>query len=109
MTQEEIDTLVNEAWLQGCEFGRMAEREKEKKRQLSDIHSCGPDCDRYICVAVRKARQEERNRVWTQEHWTEYERSIADAEREACILALERNADKTLEEIIAAIRARSST
>ena len=26
----------------------------------------------------------ERNRTWTQEHWTEYERSIAAAEREAC-------------------------
>ena len=57
---------------------------KEKERQRYDIHSCGPDCDRLICVAVRKARQEERNRVWTQEHWTEYERSIAAAEREAC-------------------------
>lgn len=33
---------------------------KEKERQLFDIHSCGPDCDRYICVAVRKAREEER-------------------------------------------------
>jgi len=27
----------------------------------------------------------ERNRTWTQEHWTEYERSIAAAEREACM------------------------
>jgi hypothetical protein len=26
----------------------------------------------------------ERNRKWTQDHWTEYERSIAAAEREAC-------------------------
>ena len=33
---------------------------KEKERQRYDIHSCGPDCDRYICVAVRKAREEER-------------------------------------------------
>jgi len=29
-------------------------------------------------------REDERNRTWTQEHWTEYERSIAAAEREAC-------------------------
>jgi hypothetical protein len=29
-------------------------------------------------------RADERNRTWTQEHWTEYERSIAAAEREAC-------------------------
>ena len=26
----------------------------------------------------------ERNRIWTQAHWTEYERSIVAAEREAC-------------------------
>ena len=26
----------------------------------------------------------ERNRTWTQSHWTEYERSIAAIEREAC-------------------------
>lgn len=29
-------------------------------------------------------RADERNRTWTKEHWTEYERSIAAAEREAC-------------------------
>ncbi len=29
-------------------------------------------------------RADERNRTWTQEHWTEYERSIAAVEREAC-------------------------
>ena len=75
-----LETFFQKAYAAGA----AAEREKEKKRQRYDIHSCGPDCDRYICVAVRKARQEERNRVWTQEHWTEYERSIAAAEREAC-------------------------
>jgi hypothetical protein len=26
----------------------------------------------------------ERNRLWTQNHWTEYERSITSAEREMC-------------------------
>jgi hypothetical protein len=29
-------------------------------------------------------RADERNRTWTQEHWTEYERSIAAKEREGC-------------------------
>jgi hypothetical protein len=29
-------------------------------------------------------RADERNRTWTQEHWTEYERSIAAVERDAC-------------------------
>ena len=31
----------------------------------------------------------ERNRTWTQDHWTEYERSIAAAEREACAKVVE--------------------
>jgi len=34
-------------------------------------------------------RADERNRTWTQEHWTEYERSIAAAEREACAKVIE--------------------
>ena len=38
-------------------------------------------------------RADERNRTWTQEHWTEYERSIAAAEREACAKVCEDNAD----------------
>ena len=39
-----------------------------------------PDVDAMVALA----RADERNRTWTQEHWTEYERSIAAAEREAC-------------------------
>jgi hypothetical protein len=35
----------------------------------------------YFAALVAAA---ERNRTWTQAHWTEYERSIAAAEREAC-------------------------
>jgi len=37
-----------------------------------------------IKVLVQTAVLAERNRTWTQEHWTEYERSIAATEREAC-------------------------
>ena len=33
----------------------------------------------------------ERNRTWTQDHWTEYERSIAAAEREACAKLCDEN------------------
>ena len=35
----------------------------------------------------------ERNRIWTQSHWTEYERSIVAAEREACAQILDSNAE----------------
>lgn len=34
--------------------------------------------------------EKERNRIWTQDHWTEYERGIAAAEREACAQVCEK-------------------
>ena len=61
-------------------------------------------------------RADERNRTWTQEHWTEYERSIAAAEREACAKVCEGytdNSDADHEShgyaCAAAIRARGNT
>jgi ferritin-like metal-binding protein YciE len=56
-------------------------------------------------------RADERNRTWTQEHWTDYERSIAAAEREACAKvcdAMNKYMDDG-EECAAAIRARGNT
>ena len=40
--------------------------------------------DDELKAFVEQVRADERNRTWTQEHWTEYENSIAAAEREAC-------------------------
>jgi hypothetical protein len=40
-------------------------------------------------------RADERNRTWTQEHWTEYERSIAAVEREACAKVCEGYTDNS--------------
>lgn len=57
-------------------------------------------------------RADERNRTWTQEHWTEYERSIVEAEREACAGECDewiKNGSDLAEDIAAAIRARSNT
>ena len=59
----------------------------------------------------------ERNRTWTQDHWTEYERSIAAAakaeEREACAKVCESMRGECWaydhDRIAAAIRARSNT
>jgi hypothetical protein len=39
---------------------------------------------KYFERFVDLVRADERNRTWTQGHWTEYERSIAAQEREAC-------------------------
>jgi hypothetical protein len=58
-------------------------------------------------------RADERNRTWAQEHWTDYERSIAAAEREACAkvcegLPMQQEVD-VRDECAAAIRARGNT
>jgi len=77
-----------------------------------------PDGDDYGAIAYRKAieafaalvREDERNRTWTQQHWTEYERSIAAEEREACERAIEEllpDADRG--DCAAAIRARGQS
>jgi len=46
---------------------------------------------KYGCLEAfaELVRKDERNRTWTQEHWTEYERSIAAQEREACAKQLD--------------------
>jgi hypothetical protein len=60
-------------------------------------------------------RSDERNRTWTQDHWTEYEHSIASIEREACAkvcddydVEYDVNTCDTAEGIAIAIRARQS-
>jgi uncharacterized protein YifE (UPF0438 family) len=50
-------------------------------------------------------RADERNRTWTQENWTEYERSIAAQEREACLNCY--SPDDTATDWADKIRARS--
>jgi hypothetical protein len=52
----------------------------------------GIELQREIEAVVRFANlvaAAERNRTWTQNHWTEYERSIAATEREAVLQAIE--------------------
>ena len=59
-------------------------------RMAKEAGFCGFDgankCLREFANLVAAA---ERNRTWTQDHWTEYERSITATEREACIKLLE--------------------
>ena len=52
-------------------------------------------------------RADERNRTWTQAHWTEYERSIAAVEREACAKVAD-DIDPVWESVADAIRARGN-
>jgi hypothetical protein len=44
-----------------------------------------PELNVFASLVAEHAR----NRTWTQDHWTEYERSIAAAERKRCIEACE--------------------
>lgn len=73
-----------------AELVRADEREKYKW----DVHSCGPTCKRYACVAMREA---------------------VEAEREACALLIEENVQEcsgpmglVLQANADAIRARGS-
>ena len=63
----------------------------------------------FLEAFAAMVREDERNRmtIWTPENWTDYERSIAAAEREACEIAIEEllpDADRG--DCAAAIRAR---
>jgi hypothetical protein len=54
-------------------------------------------------------RADERSRTWTPEHWTEYERSIAATEREACAKVCEDSVEYAGDELARQIRARGQT
>jgi len=56
----------------------------------AEISMASIDCLKAFEALVRA---DERNRTWTQEHWTEYERSIAAQEREACAKVCESEAE----------------
>jgi hypothetical protein len=95
MTKEEIDILWHKAMRLSIEDGDQFTRYR-------------------FAELVAEA---ERNRTWTQDHWTEYERSIAAAakaeEREACAKVCESMRGECWaydhDRIAAAIRARSNT
>jgi hypothetical protein len=69
MTKEDIIRMAREA-------GAIHIHGKPKEFAI-----VGNDSIKAFATLVAAA---ERNRTWTQEHWTEYEHSIAAVEREAC-------------------------
>jgi hypothetical protein len=88
---------------------RMA-REVADKDKVDPVHN---DMVTLTVDELGRLLAAERNRTWTQDHWTEYERSIAAAEREACAKVCEdtyfgSDADYYGSEHAAAIRARGS-
>ena len=72
MTRDEIDIMWNKALQQSIKDGEQftryhfaalvaAAKDAEHKEAMRwDIHSCGPTCSRYACVATREAVAAER-------------------------------------------------
>lgn len=57
-----------------------------------DVYGLGHDRQSFVKALEAFAalvRADERNRTWTQAHWTEYEHSIVAQEREACAKVIE--------------------
>ena len=63
------------------------------KNALEALDSDNPDIQLRAAIAFREALHQalerERNQTWTQSHWTEYERGLVAAEREACVQIIE--------------------
>lgn len=99
----------------------LRERLAQSQMQPCAGRNCGstnPNLHSAECFEdYDKATGADSNCTWTQEHWTEYERSIAAAEREAIAQSLDKQADLACDEIdrqwaqemAAAVRARSNT
>ena len=87
----------------GCEYGNAN----------PDIESTFILKDDQIKAFEALVRADERNRIWTQDHWTEYERILVQTEREACAKVAEGlwqiDGQFTADEFAAAIRARGNT
>ena len=80
------------------------------------VTTINDDCAKELKAFADLVRADERNRTWTQEHWTEYERSIAAQERDACakvceqqsLLQLDERVMRGIDACTAAIRARDT-
>jgi hypothetical protein len=66
------------------------ERIRELAKQAGDDWDHTLESDKeFLKKFAELIAAEERNRIWTQSHWTEYERKIVAAEREACAMTVE--------------------
>ncbi len=94
MTREDIIRMARKA---GFEIGSVT-------NSIYAQTSCETELQRFAALVAA----EERTRTWTQEHWTEYERSIAATEREACARLVDLESRLMGKELqsAAAIRAR---
>ena len=76
---------INISWSDSGELAAAAADEIERLREELKTEHALSFRDQVFMLEERLAEvTSERNRAWGQAHWTEYERSIARAEREAC-------------------------
>jgi hypothetical protein len=83
-------------------------RQADPKSNINEPYCLDPETMAWLEAFAALVREDERNRTWTPENWTDYERSIAAIEREACEIAIEEllpDADRS--DCAEAIRARS--
>ena len=63
-------------------------RELAEQAGIDEWWDSGNECREVLQEYLEKLAEliaaDERNRIWTQSHWTEYERKIVAAERKAC-------------------------
>ena len=59
------------------------------QQALEALDSDSPDVQLRAAIALRQALERERNQTWTQSYWTDYERGLVAAEREACAKIVE--------------------
>jgi hypothetical protein len=93
------------------DMAREAGLEQDGDNFFSPMHD---EMDVHIADLKRfeaLVRADERNRVWSQKHWTEYEQAIVAAEREACAKVCEEfySIEGIAQRCAAAIRARGNT
>ena len=78
---------------------------REFEDEFANANTDGVDLKTLEAFAAL-VRADERNRTWTQEHLTEYERNIAAAEREACAKVCDDSVEYAGSELARQIRAR---
>jgi hypothetical protein len=84
---------------------------REFEDEFANANTDGVDL-KTIETFAKLVRADERNKTWTPSEWTEYERSIAAAEREACAKLCEEWLGPTKDReihIATAIRARGDS
>lgn len=78
-------TVIDDAHLNGVPLSQWGKQPEMQPCAGRNCGSTNPNLHSAECFEdYDKATGADSNRTWTQAHWTEYEHSIAAAEREAC-------------------------